>query len=185
MSETKPTSPQPERADVVVVGAGLAGLTAALRLTQAGASVIVLEARDRVGGRLLNAEIGGGAIVEVGGQWVGPTQDRALALLDELGIDKFPTYDEGRSVLELEGRTRRYSGTIPRVGPLALADIALARRRLEKLAASVDTERPWSTPNAAELDARSLADWLESGMRTRKARSLMRRRRSHDLGSRT
>ena len=97
--------------------------------------MIVLEARERVGGRLLAAEIGDGEITEVGGQWVGPTQDRVLALLDELGIATFPTFDEGRSVLELDGRLRHYSGTIPRVGPLVLADIALARLRLQRLAA--------------------------------------------------
>ena len=163
-----------EEADVVVVGAGLAGLTAALRLRQGGRSVIVLEARTRVGGRLLAAEIGGGEIVEVGGQWVGPTQERVLALLDEFRIGRFPTFDEGRSVLELDGRLRHYSGTIPRVGPLVLADIALARLRLQRLAAAIDPARPWAAPDAAELDSRSLWDWLETGMKTRKARTMMR-----------
>jgi len=171
----QPQQPQdPEQADVVVVGAGLAGLTAALRLRQGGRSVIVLEARERVGGRLLAAEIGDGEIVEVGGQWVGPTQERVLALLEELGIGRFPTFDEGRSVLELDGRLRHYSGTIPRVGPLVLADIALARLRLQRLAAGVDPARPWAAERAAELDSRSLWDWLQTGMRTRKARTMMR-----------
>ena len=171
----QPPQPQdPEQADVVVVGAGLAGLTAALRLRQGGRSVIVLEARERVGGRLLAAEIGDGEIVEVGGQWVGPTQERVLALLDELGIGRFPTFDEGRSVLELEGRLRHYSGTIPRVGPLVLADIAFARLRLQRLAARVEPGRPWASDGAAELDSRSLWDWLQTGMRTRKARTMMR-----------
>lgn len=162
---------QPEL-DVAVVGAGLAGLVAARRLRDADLSVRLLEARDRVGGRLLNAPIGDGAVVEVGGQWVGPTQDRVLALLDELGIGKFPTYDEGESVLELGGKTRRYAGTIPRVGPLVLADIAIARFRLQRLAKRVDPERPWAAPG--ELDEATLADWLARGMRTTAAREMLR-----------
>jgi monoamine oxidase len=158
--------------DVAVVGAGLAGLVAARELTRTGASVRVLEARDRVGGRLLNQPIGDGAVVEIGGQWVGPTQDRVLGLLDELGIETFPTYDDGKSVLELAGKTRRYAGTIPRVGPLVLADIAIARFRLERLARRVDPERPWDAP--AGLDDRTLADWLATGMRTKAAREMLR-----------
>ena len=90
-------------ADAVVVGAGLAGLCAARDLTAAGKSVAVLEARDRVGGRLLNEEIGAGEIVEVGGQWVGPTQDRVLALARELGLETFATYGEGENVIEHGG----------------------------------------------------------------------------------
>ena len=73
-------------ADVVVVGAGLAGLAAARKLTAEGIDCVVLEARDRVGGRTLNHSIGDGKIVEVGGQWVGPTQTRVLELMRELGL---------------------------------------------------------------------------------------------------
>jgi monoamine oxidase len=159
--------------DVVVVGAGLAGLVAARQLERAGASVVVLEARDRVGGRLLSEPIGDGEQVEVGGQWVGPTQDRVLALARELGLETFPTHAEGANVLELSGRLRRYSGTIPRVSPLVLADIALARLRVDRLARRVDTEAPWQTPRAEELDAQTFATWLRRGMRTRTARRLM------------
>ena len=160
------------KVDVAVVGAGLAGLVAARQLRAAGASVQVLEARDRVGGRLLNAPIGDGAVVEIGGQWVGPTQDRVLGLLDELGIETFPTYDDGESVLELAGKTRRYAGTIPRVGPLVLVDIAIARFRLDRLARRVDPEAPWEAD--AGLDRKTLADWLAKGMRTKAAREMLR-----------
>jgi monoamine oxidase len=159
--------------DVAIIGAGLAGLAAARSLSRSGTSVRVLEARERVGGRLLNAPIGAGQVVEVGGQWVGPGQDRVLALIAELGLQTFPTFEEGRAVLELDGDRRLYSGTIPRVGPLVLADIALSRWRLERLARRVGTA-PWTTPDAEDLDSVTLADWLERHMRTGKARTMLR-----------
>src|SRR3954462_15286627 len=87
-------------ADVVVVGAGLAGLVAARDVRAAGASAVVLEARDRVGGRTLNHDIGGGKVVEVGGQWVGPTQHRMLALARDMQVETFPTYDQGQNVIQ-------------------------------------------------------------------------------------
>jgi monoamine oxidase len=160
-------------ADVVIVGAGLAGLVAARQLTSAGRDVLVLEARDRVGGRTLNASIGAGKTIEMGGQWVGPTQDRVLALARELDIGTFPTYYEGRNILELRGKLRRYKGTIPRLAPHVLLDIERARRRLGKLAARVSAEAPWEAQGAAELDSQSLATWVKGVTRTKKARSLL------------
>ncbi len=162
-------------AEVIIAGAGLAGLVAARDLDRAGVEVIVLEARDRVGGRLANGELPGGEIVELGGQWIGPAQRRVAALADELGIGTFPTFDRGESILELGGGVRRYSGTIPRLGPLVLLDVAQARLRLERLARKVPAEAPWATPRADRLDARTLADWLErGGMWTGAARAMLR-----------
>ena len=160
-------------ADVVVVGAGVAGLNTARRLAAAGRSVAVLEARDRVGGRTLNMPLAEGQVCEIGGQWVGPGQDRVLELLGELGLETFPTYHEGRNLLELGGKRRRYKGTIPRLGPLVLADIARARRRLDRLAATVPTEAPWSAPDAEALDGTTVAAWLRHSVSTRKARALI------------
>jgi monoamine oxidase len=160
--------------DVAVVGAGLAGLVAARRIAARGASVAVLEARSRVGGRLLSERLGDGKQVEVGGQWVGPTQDRVLGLARELGVETFPTHVEGSNLLELGGNITRYAGTVPRVAPAVLADIALARRRVDRLARRVVPEAPWRTPSAERLDAQTFASWLRSGMRTRRARLLMR-----------
>ena len=106
------------RADVVVIGAGLAGLAAARELQRLGREVIVLEARDRVGGRTLNEPIGDGKVVEIGAQWVGPTQDRVLALIDELGLETFPTYAEGRNIFERGGRTEPLQGHDPEDQPV-------------------------------------------------------------------
>jgi monoamine oxidase len=159
-------------ADVVVVGAGLAGLMTARRLAAAGRSVVVLEARDRVGGRTLNRDLGDGKVTEIGGQWVGPTQDRLLALADELGVATFPTHYRGRNLLELHGRRRRYRGTIPRLRPLVLLDVDRARRRLDRLARGVPTDAPWRAPDAERLDSLTLGGWIAANVRTRSARRL-------------
>jgi monoamine oxidase len=158
--------------DVAVVGAGLAGLTAARRLIEAGLEAVVLEARDRVGGRTLNHEIGDGKVVEVGGQWVGPTQRRMLALSREVGVDTYPTYDEGENVLEWRGDVKRYRGAIPRINPAILADVAQAQVRLDRMARRVPLEAPWEADHAARWDAQTYATWLARNLATAGARTL-------------
>jgi monoamine oxidase len=160
-------------ADVVVVGAGLAGLTAARDLVAAGKEVVVLDARDRVGGRVLNEEIGDGNVVEVGGQWIGPTQDRLAALAKEVGVETFPTWVHGENVIEHGGRLSRYRGTIPRLNPFVLVDVEVAQRRLNRLARSVPLEAPWEAPDAHELDSQTVHTWMRRHMRTRAGRQLL------------
>jgi monoamine oxidase len=159
-------------ADVAVVGAGLAGLTAARRLTEAGLEPVVVEARDRVGGRTLNHEIGDGKVVEVGGQWVGPTQRRMLALSQELGVETFPTHDEGENLIEWRGERKRYRGAIPRINPAILADVAQAEVRLDRMARRVPLEAPWEAARAARWDAQTFATWLHRNVATAGARTL-------------
>src|SRR5262245_24260702 len=160
-------------ADVAVVGAGLAGLTAARDLRAAGASVVVAEARDRVGGRILNEDIGGGKVVEVGGQWIGPTQDRLAALARELGVGTFPTYGGGHNVVEYSGSVRRFKGTIPRLNPAVLVDFGRAQLRLNRLARTVPLEAPWEAPNAAKLDGQTVATWMRRNLVTRGGRAML------------
>jgi monoamine oxidase len=160
-------------ADVVVVGAGLAGLAAARAVAASGASVVVVEARDRVGGRVHNHDIGGGDVVEVGAQWIGPTQDRLAALADELGVDTFRTHVAGSNVLEYRGRLQRYTGAIPRINPAVLLDVEQAQRRLNRLARTVPLEAPWEAPNAARLDGQTAATWMRRNLATRPARMLL------------
>jgi len=155
--------------DVVVIGAGLAGLTAARELAGSGLDVQMLEARDRVGGRTLSEPIGEhpGDVAEVGGQWVGPTQHEVMALARELGIETFPTHAEGKNLLEDErGKLKRYSGTIPMLGPLVMADYGLAHLRLKRLIKRVSPEAPWETENAERLDEQTFATWIRRNART-------------------
>jgi monoamine oxidase len=160
-------------ADVVVVGAGLAGLAAARALTKGGASVVVVEARGRVGGRVENHDIGDGKVVEVGGQWIGPTQDRLAGLARELGVETFPTHAAGENLIEYEGSVRRFRGTIPRINPAVLVDVQQAQMRLNRLARRVPLHAPWDAPNAAKLDAQTAATWMRRNIRTKSGRMLL------------
>ena len=160
------SGPSTASADVVVVGAGLSGLTAARNLVAAGHSVLVLEGRDRVGGRTLNHDIGGGHVAEAGGEFVGPTQDRILALANAVGVGTFATYDTGDDVYRSGNRTLKYSdtgllGTAP-PDPAVLADIILLSQHVDALAKKVDVNAPWTTPNAAQYDAQTLETWVRA-----------------------
>lgn len=172
-------------ADVAIVGAGLAGLVAARRLLAAGVRPLVVEARDRVGGRLLNEEIGEGKVLEVGGQWIGPTQDRLAALAAELGVGTFPTYDEGRHLIEFGGKRTSYAGALTdarpglvrdlsrAISPLALADLEQARMRLDRMARQVPLEEPWTAEKARRWDGQTFESWVRRNTRTAAARSLL------------
>lgn len=154
-------------ADVCVVGAGYAGLTAARRLTQAGRSVIVLEARDRVGGRIWTHHLSDGAAVDRGGAFLAPGHAAIHGLAKEMGVTTYKTWTKGAHLLVGGGRTRRYHGLIPKISPLAIATIAWAQVKLDRMAKQVPVDAPWTAKRAAEWDARTIAWWLErSGIRT-------------------
>lgn len=147
-------------ADVCVVGAGFAGLTAARRLQQSGASVVVLEARDRVGGRTWTQHRDGGVAVDRGGAWLSPAHSAAFALAAEVGVTTYKTYVRGAHLLVGGDRIRRYTGLIPKISPRAVLSIALAQWRIDRMAATLPVDAPWSAPRAAEWDAMTLGRWL-------------------------
>lgn len=161
----------PDLLDVVIVGAGISGLQAA-RLLRPNYRITVLEARERVGGRLCNHRFANGETVDIGGQWVGPGQERMYRLIEELGFETWPLYDNGDNLLWDGARGRRYQGTIPRINPVALLDLGQAMARFERMARSIDCSAPWTHPKAAEWDQQTLASWLQRTCKTRRAREL-------------
>ena len=158
-----------------MVGAGLAGLAAARRLDAAGANVRVLEARERVGGRTEGMLLADGTPLELGGQWIGHVHTRMTALVEELGLATFRTYnDKGKLLLDLLGRQTRMGSSkraLPRVSPFALADVGQGLLRFERLARKVDVRRPWLTPRAEVLDGQTWETWINRNLRTRAGRA--------------
>ena len=155
--------------DAVVVGAGLSGLTAARELRRRGASVRVLEARERVGGKMYTASIEG-CPVDLGAHWIGPTQRRLAALASELGVATEPQYLEGEHLLTLGGRRSTFTGSAPLISPLGMAETALAVARVEVRRRLIDLDAPWRSRGASALDSRTLAAWTR-GLRSQTARA--------------
>jgi monoamine oxidase len=149
------------QADYCVVGAGFAGLAAARRLRDCGKSVVLVEARDRVGGRVWNRTAADGSVVSVGGTWLGKRQDRMFELCRELGLEVYPQYEQGDSVLHLDSRNRRYRG-YPKAGLFALASLGLAFWQLDRMVKHLPIDEPWNAHRAKALDSQTLGAWLNS-----------------------
>ncbi|MGZ4330087.1 MAG: flavin monoamine oxidase family protein [Solirubrobacteraceae bacterium] len=160
----------PTSADVVVVGAGFAGLTAARLIQHAGRSVVVLEARDRVGGRVWNHDLGGGKVSERGGTFVGPTQDHVMALANQLGVGTFPTYDDGDAVYVNGSDRMTYSDTGPKGSappdPLILPELTAVVAELDQMSTEVPVDAPWTAQNAEDWDSQTLKSWIDSNSAT-------------------
>ncbi len=160
--------------DCIVVGAGLAGLVAARNLHRSGRSVLVLEAQERIGGRMHGRSLPSGQWIDRGGQWVGPTQDRFLALLDEYGIRRFPTPAEGRKVLVYGGRRHEFDGFFqgfpegeaPPVAEDDWRDAMEAWQRFEALAGALPYGHPQPSEHNRRLDRKTFAQWIEENTST-------------------
>jgi monoamine oxidase len=163
-------------ADVAVVGAGLAGLSAARAIRAAGRSVIVLEARNRVGGRCFSRSLGPGAtdVANMGATFVGPTQNQIQGLMGELGISKFPVYADGNLVWYENGKATPYTGTIPPASdPVAVVQLGtVTLPELDQMAQTVPLDAPWTAPNAVEWDSMTAQTWAEQNISTTEGQKL-------------
>jgi len=161
--------------DVVVVGAGLAGLTAARELVAAGVDVLVLEARDRVGGRLLTIDIPEGGFIDHGGQWISDGQDNLIGLARELGVAMFPTWADGNKVEYYDGVRSEYQGLFPPGDPGLAQEVADTVARLQEMADDLPLDAPWTAANADAWDNLSLDAWLQEHVRSARARLTIKR----------
>jgi monoamine oxidase len=163
--------------DVAIVGGGLAGLTAARELERLGIAAVVLEARDRVGGRVLSRPVGDGVAIDQGGQFVGPPREGPWLMQElchELGIERFRTHEGGDKLVLLGSRRKRYRGLAPSWPPHAAVDLVRAKDALERLARTFPAGEPWRAHDAAALDGQTYAAWIERHVRTRQSRALLR-----------
>lgn len=160
-------------ADTIVVGAGVAGLKAARELVASGHTVIVLEANQRVGGRLKRAEVAG-AVGDIGGQWVGAGHDVLLAEARRFGIETYPQYESGKTVLQLMGKLAAFTGAVPKMPLLSLLELLWLQKRWNRDMQAVPADAPWRAPNAAEWDGQTLETWIVRTLRTAAAQEFAR-----------
>ena len=166
-------APRPKVYDVAVVGAGLAGLNAATAVHAAGRSVVVLEARQRVGGRNFDHPLAPGKVAELGGEWTGPGQDKVLGLAKELGVAIFDTYSNGNSVYySAQGQRQTYSGDVPPTNPASLVELEVAIQEFNRMAASVPGDKPWTAPQAGTWDQETIQTWINQNLHTAEAQNL-------------
>ena len=160
--------------DYCVVGAGFAGLAAALRLKQAGHSVALVEARDRVGGRTFTEVRDDGSWIDRGGAWIGPGQDRIYALMNEFGVPSYKQYTDGEAMMYVDGKQYRYTGTIPlTMSPWAVANIGAAFLKLGHMCKSIPLEAPWEAQKAHKWDQITVAEWLDNNVLSKPAYELL------------
>lgn len=149
-----------QSASVVIVGGGFSGIAAAKKLHEAGVSFLVLEARERLGGRVYTKRFDQDYYLDFGGQWIGPTQDRMYELCHELGVSYFATYNQGKNILDLGEKLKTYRGTIPKLDLFSLLNLDWLIRKIEKLARQIDPNAPWNHPKAKEWDSQQLDEFL-------------------------
>lgn len=162
-----------EPVDVIVVGAGLAGLKAAQELVAQHRSVILLEANNRVGGRL-KSETVAGRVVDVGGQWIGKGHDVLLGEAQRFGIATYKQYETGKTVMQLLGRIVHFVGEVPRMPLLSLIELYRIQKRWDREMATIPADAPWNAPKAKEWDSETIESWILRNIHTEAAREFAR-----------
>jgi monoamine oxidase len=160
--------------DVVIIGAGFSGLAAARILHQKGISFVLLEARDRLGGRTYTKELGNNHYVDLGGQWIGPSQDRMYALASEYNTPWYNTYNEGKNIIDLNQKIRTYTGLIPKIDILSLLNLDFIIRKIDSLAKRISPDNPWNSRQASQYDAISLDAYIRKLSRTKNCYKVIR-----------
>ncbi|MEM8892186.1 MAG: FAD-dependent oxidoreductase, partial [Bacteroidota bacterium] len=163
--------------DIIIIGAGLAGLNAARKLEQAGKSVQVIEARDRVGGRNVGQVLEDGNVLEMGGQWIGPVQTRIYELCKELGLEIYPTYNEGKNLFYLNGKRKVMKPkkeAAPPFNIFELLDLDRAVKKIHKMMEGLDLKEPWKHPKAKEWDSQTYESWIQRNPLTARTKAFLR-----------
>ncbi len=160
--------------DTIIVGGGFSGLAAAKVLHQQGKQFVILEARDRVGGRTYTRRFDDGKYVDLGGQWIGPTQDRMYALAKEHGVEWYETYNEGKNIIDLNKTVRYYTGLIPKIDVVSLINIDYILKKMESMAKRIPLESPWNSSNAQAYDSITLEAFARKNCKTKNCYKVIR-----------
>lgn len=160
--------------DTIIIGAGYAGIAAGKRLSETGKDFVVLEARDRVGGRTLSEVLPSGVRVDLGATWLGPTQYKIWDWVKEVNAETFDTYDSGKNILFYQGKKNTYAGTIPKIDLLNLLALGRAISKFNKLAKTLDYNKPWNHSEAEKYDSMTLQSWMDKNIPFEKAKYLFK-----------
>ena len=159
--------------DVIIVGAGISGLAAAKHLVKNKKKVCILEAQNRVGGRIFSKTTPSGKVIDLGAQWIGEGQSNLISLLSEYSIKKFPDIAVGKHIQFLNNELRTYTNSIPDLGIIHLIDFYLALYRIEKDGESVSLDTPYKAKYAEEWDSMTVESWAKKHIHTKSVHEIL------------
>ncbi|MCX6125148.1 MAG: FAD-dependent oxidoreductase, partial [Proteobacteria bacterium] len=159
--------------DFVIIGGGFAGLSAGYHLSHAGKTFVLLEARERLGGRTETVTLQDGSAVDLGGQWIGPGHDRIYRLSKELQVAIFPTFNEGKHFFEDDAKKHIFAGPVPKLDFWSLRKLTRAMAKLDQLASEINILHPWLSSNARTLDSQTLQTWLDVNLTNEPAKRVL------------